>query len=147
MNNDDPHNLERFLSAQVEDYEVALHELRRGAKESHWIWYIFPQVAGLGSSIMADRYSIKSKDEAIAYIQHQILGTRLTACADALLHVEGKSIEDIMGFPDNLKLKSSMTLFASISPSDNVFQEVLDRYYGGAMDEKTLAFLTMSESK
>lgn len=84
MNNDVTHNLERIFFAQVEGYEVALHELRRGAKESHWIWYIFPQVAGLESSTMADRYSIKSKDEAIAYIQHQILGTRLTACADNL---------------------------------------------------------------
>ena len=147
MNTVDIHNLERFLSAQAVDYEVALEELCRGAKKSHWMWYIFPQADGLGSSSMAARYAIKTKEEAIAYLRHKVLGTRLNECSAALLGVEGKSIDEIVGFPDNLKLKSSMTLFASISPSDNVFQAVLDRYYGGAMDERTLVFLAKSESE
>ena len=135
LTNLDPYNLGRFLSAQSDDYEVALQELQRGAKESHWIWYIFPQVAGLGSSSMAQEYAIQSREEALAYLHHQILGARLTTCANALLQIEGKSIEDIMGFPDDLKLKSSMTLFAATSPPDSIFHAVLARYYDGALDE------------
>jgi uncharacterized protein (DUF1810 family) len=142
MNKVDPYNLQRFVAAQSRDYEIALGELRRGRKESHWIWYIFPQVAGLGHSSMAQRYAIQSRDEAIAYLKHDILGARLEECANVLVQLKGKDIDDIMGYPDNLKLRSSMTLFAVLSPSDNVFQVVLDNYFEGQQDGKTLAFLS-----
>ena len=137
----DPYNLGRFLSAQSDDYEIALQELQRGSKESHWIWYIFPQVAGLGSSSMAQEYAIQSREEALAYLHHEILGTRLTTCANALLQVEGKSIEEIMGFPDDLKLKSSMTLFAAISPPDSIFRHLSCDVRRGMLDyERRIRF-------
>src|SRR6516164_1146822 len=104
MNERDPHNLERFLTPQAEDYECALEELERGRKESHWIWYIFPQVAGLGHSPMSQQYAIRSRDEAVAYLGHAILGARLLECCEALLKHRGKKIQDVMGFPDDLKL-------------------------------------------
>jgi uncharacterized protein (DUF1810 family) len=99
MSMGDPHNLQRFLSAQAQDYDSAIGELRAGRKESHWIWYIFPQVAGLGFSSMAERYAIKDRAEATAYLEHEVLGSRLTECAEALLRIEGRGIEDIMGYP------------------------------------------------
>jgi uncharacterized protein (DUF1810 family) len=138
---DDPYHLQRFLAAQAEDYECALGELRRGRKESHWIWYIFPQVAGLGRSSMAEKYAIQSPDEAVAYLNHPILGPRLRECSDALLKHRGTRIEDIMGYPDDLKLRSSMTLFAAISDPESVFHKVLEVFYSGERDEPTLAFL------
>jgi uncharacterized protein (DUF1810 family) len=141
MTNIDPFNLQRFVSAQDDDYDVALRELRRGRKESHWIWYIFPQVAGLGFSPVSQHYAVQSRDEAVAYLDHEILGPRLHECAKALLEIEQRNIDDVMGFPDNLKLQSSMTLFAAISSPDSDFQSVLDRYFGGQADEKTLEFL------
>jgi len=141
MSDLDPHNLQRFVSAQTGDYATALQELRCGRKESHWIWYIFPQVAGLGSSSMAQDYAIQSRGEALAYLEHEVLGPRLHDCAEALLQLEERDIDDVMGFPDNLKLRSSMTLFAVISPPDSVFQAVLDRYFGRQVDQKTLAYL------
>src|SRR5690242_11585867 len=104
----DPHNLQRFVVAQAEDYECALRELERGQKESHWIWYIFPQVAGLGHSPTAQKYAIQSKSEAVAYLKHPLLGPRLQRCSEALLKHQGRTVEDIMGFPDDLKLRSSM---------------------------------------
>jgi uncharacterized protein (DUF1810 family) len=141
MNEPDPFNLHRFLTAQAEDYECALGELQRGRKESHWIWYIFPQVAGLGHSSMAQQYAIRSRDEAVAYLGHAVLGARLQRCCEALLKYDGKRVEDIMGFPDDLKLGSSMTLFAMISGQDSVFHKVLNAFYSGQMDESTVAFL------
>jgi uncharacterized protein (DUF1810 family) len=137
----DSHNLQRFVDAQENTYQQALSELRRGKKQTHWIWYIFPQVAGLGSSSMAERYAIKSSAEAVAYAEHDILGARLRECTQALLAHEGRDIDDIMGFPDNLKLKSSMTLFAAISPPGSIFETVLDQFFGGQSDEKTVSFL------
>jgi uncharacterized protein (DUF1810 family) len=137
----DPHNLQRFLTAQADDYDCALGELRRGRKESHWIWYIFPQVAGLGHSSMAQEYAIQSSDEAVAYLEHPILGARLQRCCEALLKHQGKKAQDIMGYPDDLKLCSSMTLFATISKPDSVFHKVLNAFYSGKMDERTMAFL------
>jgi uncharacterized protein (DUF1810 family) len=137
----DSHNLQRFIDAQENTYQQALSELRRGKKQTHWIWYIFPQVAGLGSSSMAERYAIKSSAEAVAYAEHDILGARLRECTQALLAHEGRDIDDIMGFPDNLKLKSSMTLFAAISPPGSIFETVLDQFFGGQSDEKTVSFL------
>ena len=141
MNERDPYNLHRFLAAQAEDYECALAELKQGRKESHWIWYIFPQVAGLGQSAMSQEYAIRSGNEAAAYLDHPILGARLQKCCEALLKQEGKRVQEIMGFPDDLKLRSSMTLFAKISNPDSVFQKVLNAFYPGQMDERTVAFL------
>lgn len=141
MSEPDPYNLQRFLAAQAAAYENALRELERGQKESHWIWYIFPQVAGLGHSPTAQKYAIQSKSEAVAYLNHPVLGPRLQRCSEALLKLEGRSVEDIMGFPDDLKLRSSMTLFAMISKPDSVFHKVLDAFYSAQMDERTIAFL------
>jgi len=141
MNEPDPHNLQRFLTAQAEDFECALAELKRGRKESHWIWYIFPQVAGLGHSSMAQEYAIRSRDEALAYLGHDVLGARLKRSCEALLKHQGKNIQDIMGYPDDLKLRSSMTLFAMVSAPDGVFHKVLNAFYSGQMDERTIAFL------
>jgi len=141
MNEPDPHSLKRFLTAQEEDYECAIRELKHGRKESHWIWYIFPQVAGLGHSAMAEKYAIRSRDEAVAYLEHPGLRDRLQQCCEALLQHQGRKIDDIMAYPDDLKLRSSMTLFASVSPPDNIFQKVLDAFCAGRMDERTIEFL------
>ena len=141
MGDQDPYNLQRFLAAQAEDYECALGELQRGRKESHWIWYIFPQVAGLGRSPMAEKYAIQSLDEAVAYLNHPVLGARLRECSETLLKHRSNRIEDIMGYPDDLKLRSSMTLFATISTPGSVFHKVLDAFYSGEMDERTVSFL------
>ncbi|MFT3781129.1 MAG: DUF1810 domain-containing protein [Nibricoccus sp.] len=139
----DPFDLERFVTAQNQSYETALNELRCGAKQSHWIWYIFPQVAGLGFSTMSVRYAVKSKAEAKAYLAHPLLGQRLLECADALLRLSGKTAHEVMGSPDDLKLKlhSSMTLFAAISPMDSLFHKVLERYFDGKRDLATERFL------
>ena len=141
MNERDPYNLQRFLTAQAKDYESALAELHRGRKESHWIWYIFPQVTGLGQSSMSQEYAIRSKGEAVAYLEHAILGARLVRCCEALLKHERKKVEEIMGYPDDLKLRSSMTLFAKISMRGSVFHKILNAFYAGQMDERTFAFL------
>ena len=141
MNERNPVNLQRFLTAQAEDYECALRELRRGQKESHWIWYIFPQVAGLGHSPMAQDYAIGSRDEAVACLNHAVLGRRLRQCCEALLRHQDRKVQDIMGCPDDLKLRSSMTLFAMLSTPDSIFQRVLNAFYSGEMDERTIAFL------
>jgi len=141
MSEPDPHHLERFVAAQAEDFERALGELRRGQKQSHWIWYIFPQVAGLGHSSMAQKYAIQSRDEAMAFLNHPVLGPRLRQCCEALLKHRGKSVEDIMGYPDDLKLRSSMTLFAAVAESRSVFGEVLEAFYDGGVDERTRDFL------
>ena len=137
----DPFNLHRFIDAQKSDFEIALQELKNGRKESHWIWYIFPQISGLGTSPEAQHYAIKSKKEAIAYLQHEILGLRLVTCTKALLEIKEKKIEEIMEFPDDLKLRSSMTLFSNVSHQNNIFNEVLCRYYQGGFDSKTLSIL------
>ena len=138
---DDPFQLERFVSAQHDTYETALAELNRGAKRSHWMWFVFPQVAGLSSSAMAAHYAINSPPEARAYLAHPVLGPRLTECANALLHVDGKTAAEVMGHPDDLKLKSSMTLFAAISAPGSPFQAVLERYFSGKTDPRTENFL------
>lgn len=137
----DPFDLDRFVVTQRNDYAIALQELQSGRKRSHWIWYIFPQVAGLGSSAMAERYAIRSRAEAVAYWAHPILGRRLGECAQALLDVEGRSASEIMGYPDDLKLRSSMTLFAAVAGPDSPFQKVLNRYFSGVGDPRTLGYL------
>jgi uncharacterized protein (DUF1810 family) len=141
LNEPDQYNLQRFLTAQAGDYESALEELRRGRKESHWIWYIFPQVKGLGHSSMSQEYAIRSRDEAVAYLGHPVLGARLQTCCETLLKHQGKKVQDIMGSPDDLKLRSSMTLFAMISRPPSIFHTLLDVFYAGEMDQRTLEFL------
>jgi uncharacterized protein (DUF1810 family) len=138
---DDPHDLERFVEAQRDEYDVALAEVRRGRKQSHWMWYVFPQLDGLGSSSAARWYAIRSLAEAEAYLRHPLLGPRLTAIAEATLAVEGRSAREIFGAPDDLKLRSSATLFARVSPDGSVFHRLLDRYFDGTPDGRTLALL------
>jgi uncharacterized protein (DUF1810 family) len=137
----DPHNLSRLVRAQEEDYEQALAEIRSGRKRSHWMWYIFPQIDGLGSSSMSGRYSIKSLAEAEAYLNHPILGPRLVECAEAALGVEGRSALDIFGTPDEMKLRSCATLFACVSPAGSVFDRLIEKYFRGQRDVKTLHLL------
>ena len=137
----DPHDLERFVQAQRDDYDDALEEIRRGRKQSHWMWYVFPQLDGLGSSATARRYAIRSVAEAEAYLRHPLLGPRLTAVAEAALAVEGRSARAIFGSPDDLKLRSSATLFARVSRDGSVFHRLLDRFFDGAPDGRTLQLL------
>jgi uncharacterized protein (DUF1810 family) len=138
----DPFDLNRFVRAQARDFDRALSEIRRGRKQSHWMWYIFPQFDGLGSSAMSKEYAIKTLAEAEAYLRHPVLGARLIECAEAALAVEGKSAHDIFGSPDDMKLRSSATLFAHVSPAGSVFERILDKYFQGARDEKTLRLLS-----
>lgn len=135
-------NMERFLVAQERDYEIALSEIRKGSKESHWMWYIFPQIQGLGYSSMARFYAIKDKEEAIAYLRHPILGKRLVEITEALLNLEDNNVTSVMAPPDDLKLKSSMTLFYIVSEME-VFKKVLDLFFEGDMDTKTLEILKL----
>jgi uncharacterized protein (DUF1810 family) len=137
----DPFDLNRFLEAQEDDYATALSEIRAGEKWSHWMWYIFPQFAGLGSSQMSQKYAIKSVAEAKAYLNHPILGPRLIACSQAALDVEGRSARDIFGSPDDMKLKSCATLFAAVSQPGSVFDRLLGKYFEGERDEKTLRLM------
>lgn len=137
----DPFNLERFLKAQEADYARALAELRAGEKRSHWMWYIFPQLDGLAFSATSRRYSIKSIEEARAYLTHPVLGARLLECAEAVLTVRDRSAAEIMGSPDDLKLRSSATLFAQVAPAGSVFHRLLDRYFQGVPDRRTLTLL------
>lgn len=139
---DDPFDLSRFIAAQAGVYERALAELKRGEKRSHWMWFIFPQLVGLGRSSTAQFYAIKSINEAKAYLSHPVLGQRLIECSKALLPFKQKSASDIFGFPDDLKLRSSMTLFASASEPDSVFSRVLGQYFEGQADPRTLELLT-----
>lgn len=134
-------DLDRFLAAQEGVYSQALAELKAGRKRSHWMWFVFPQIDGLGRSPTARRYAIRSLAEAGAYLRHPVLGHRLRECAEALLVVEGRSATEILGHPDDLKLRSSMTLFARASGPGSVFDRVLDRYYLGRPDDLTLRIL------
>jgi uncharacterized protein (DUF1810 family) len=137
----DPHNLNRFVQAQVDDYEQALSEIRSGRKQSHWMWYIFPQFDGLGFSSTSKRYSIKSVAEAEAYLGHSVLGPRLMECAEAVLCVERRSAFEIFGSPDDAKLKSCATLFACVLPMGSVFDRLLGKYFQGDRDSKTLRLI------
>ena len=139
-----PFQLQRFLMAQAGSYEVALQELRQGQKRSHWMWFIFPQAAGLGRSVMAEAYAIRSRAEAKAYLCHPVLGQRLEQCCEALLQHEGRPVRDILGAPDDLKLGSSLTLFAMVAPPDSIFQRVLDVFYSGQRDDRTVSFLNLT---
>lgn len=139
---EDPFNLQRFLTAQERIYDIVLTELRSGQKRSHWMWYIFPQIDGLGHSPTAQHYALKSLGEARQYLHHPVLGARLLECAEAVAAIEGLSVSAIFGYPDDLKLKSSMTLFASITEDPHsVFNRVLEKYFHGEPDERTLHLL------
>jgi uncharacterized protein (DUF1810 family) len=138
---DDPFNLERFVTAQRDAYEDALDELRFGQKEGHWMWFVFPQIDGLGSSNTAKRYAIKGLPEAKAYLDHPILGRRLLECCKAILAVDGSSAADIFGCPDDAKLKSSMTLFAQASGPGAIFSKALIKYFAGQLDARTIEIL------
>src|SRR5688500_6360482 len=134
----DPFGLLRFLQAQDEAYEQELSEIRSGRKRSHWMWYIFPQFDGLGSSVTSRRYAIKSVAEATAYLDHPVLGQRLIECAEAALGLEAQSAFTVFGSPDDMKLRSCATLFASVSAPGSVFERLLDSYFQGERDEQTL---------
>lgn len=141
----DPYDLNRFVRAQEDIYQRALSELERGRKQSHWMWYVFPQLDGLGSSPTSRLYSIKSEDEARAYLEHPVLGQRLAECAEALLAVNGKSATAILGSPDDMKLKSCATLFAHVSAPGSAFERILDKFYAGDRDAATLGLLMSKE--
>ncbi len=134
-------DLHRFLDAQERDFEIALAEIKRGRKQSHWMWYIFPQIAGLGFSETARFYAIKDKKEAENYLAHSVLGKRIIEISSALMEIEGKTANQIFGSPDDMKLKSSMTLFGALEATNPVFQKVLDKYCGGAKDVRTIQIL------
>lgn len=137
-------DLARFVDAQASVYDTALAELKNGRKRSHWMWYIFPQFAGLGYSETSRHYAVQSLEEAHAYLQHPLLGSRLRECAAAVLAVENKSARDIFDRPDDAKLHSSMTLFAQVSEPEGVFYSVLTKYFGGQPDDQTRRLLAAS---
>ena len=149
----DPYNLNRFISAQQGVYERVVSELTSGRKTSHWIWFIFPQINGLGFSLTARKYAIQSLDEARAYLENTLLAIRLKQCTQLVLDIDGKSINDILGYPDDLKFRSSMTLFAAASESgsvtskvkDNIFQKALEKYFDSERDIRTLEILKASQ--
>ena len=136
----DPFDLQRFLDAQSSVYPIVLDELRRGRKQSHWMWFIFPQLAGLGHSAMAQRFAIASRAEAVAYLGHGVLGSRLRECTALVNGIEGRTILEILGSPDDLKFHSSMTLFGAVS-SDPKFAVAITKFYGGKRDQRTLDLL------
>ena len=134
----DPYNLERFVIAQNSVFKQVLSELKAGTKMSHWMWFIFPQIRGLGRSSISLEYAISSRNEAQAYLQHPILGPRLKECTRLVLQVEGRSAADIFDSPDDMKFRSSMTLFAQVSVDDDIFQRALQKYFNGTPDQLTL---------
>ncbi len=133
--------INRFLEAQQNVYPRVLKELRNGKKTTHWMWFIFPQIEGLGHSSTAKYYSIKTIDEAKEYLAHPVLGKRLLECSNTILHINGRSANEIFGYPDDMKLRSCMTLFNSISPENKVFVDVLKKYFNSEKDQATLSIL------
>jgi uncharacterized protein (DUF1810 family) len=133
----DPFRLQRFVEAQNPVFEQVRTELKQGHKRGHWMWFIFPQIAGLGSSEISKRFAISSAAEAVAYLQHPVLGKRLEDCADLVLKLSGKSAYDIFGTPDDMKFRSCMTLFAQVSPKTPVFEGNLKKYFDGVPDPRT----------
>ncbi len=142
----DPFNLQRFVEAQRDSYAQALAELRQGRKRSHWIWYIFPQLRGLGQSAMSHRYGITSEDEAVAYLAHPILAPRLIECTELVLKATKPAIGDIFPYPDDLKFHSSITLFAQVQAEPNVFNAAIQKYFNGEPNRESLRLLS-SEGK
>jgi uncharacterized protein (DUF1810 family) len=137
----DPYDLQRFVDAQDRVYAQVVAELRAGRKTTHWMWFVFPQLAGLGSSPMAQQFAINSLDEARAYLDHPVLGARLRECTQLVLDVKGRDIDDILGYPDDLKFRSSMTLFAALDGAPPVFDAALLQYFAGTPDARTLDLL------
>ncbi|MES2072955.1 MAG: DUF1810 domain-containing protein [Pseudomonadota bacterium] len=137
----DPHHLQRFVDAQDTVYADVLDELRQGQKRSHWMWFVFPQIEGLGRTDTARLYAIASLDEARAYLAHPILGPRLLECAHLLLQLEGRSAREILGSPDDMKLRSSLSLFAAAATDNQIFFDALDKFYGGEPDPLTTAMV------
>ncbi len=135
---DAPFDLQRFVNAQDPVYVTVCSELRAGQKRSHWMWFIFPQLRGLGHSAMADAFGIASRQEAAAYLDHPVLGPRLLECTRLVNLVNGRSISQLLGYPDDLKFRSSMTLFANVAPDGRVFKDALEKYFGGEPDPLTL---------
>jgi uncharacterized protein (DUF1810 family) len=138
---DDPHDLDRFVLAQKNCFQQALAEIRAGRKETHWMWYIYPQFDGLGFSPTSKQYAIKSTGEARAYLRHPVLGARLKQCCEALVTGDERSAADVFGSPDDMKLRSSATLFAAVSPPGSIFEQVLNRFFDGVRDEQTIRLL------
>lgn len=141
MKSNDPFNLNRFLQAQESIYPQALVELKSGQKRTHWMWFVFPQIKGLGQSPTSLYYAIESLEEARQYLDHPVMGLRLRECAQAILSIEDRTASEIFGFPDDLKLRSSMTLFACVAEPGAIFERVLDKYFRGERDARTLAIL------
>jgi len=137
----DPFDLQRFLDAQAPIYPRVVDELRRGQKQTHWMWFVFPQLAGLGHSAMAQRFAIGSREEAVAYLGHGVLGPRLRECTALVTAVEGRTAREILGSPDDVKFQSSMTLFGAVS-SDPEFSAAIAKFYGGKPDQRTLDLLS-----
>ena len=137
----DPYNLQRFVDAQESEYEQVCDELRAGRKQSHWIWFIFPQMRGLGRSELANYYGISSLQEAEAYLAHPVLGPRLRECTRLVITVKGRSVHQIFGYPDDLKFRSSMTLFASTALENQIFKDALQKYFDGKPDQATIDLL------
>ena len=137
----DQYNLNRFIEAQMTTYEGAMLELTRGRKDSHWIWYVFPQIEGLGRSDTAKLYSIKSLEEGRAYLEHSVLGPRLINACEILLSLKDTSMEEVIGFPDDLKLLSSVTLFEAISEPNSIFTKIIEIYFDGESDKTSLEIL------
>lgn len=137
----DLYNLRRFIEAQSTVYEQVEMELRAGRKDSHWMWYIFPQLAGLGQSAMSQKFALSSLEEASAYLDHPVLGPRLRKCTKLVTLVDGRSVEDIFGYPDNLKFHSSITLFAHVADDNRVFMDALRKYFASEFDRQTMARL------
>ena len=127
----DPYNLQRFVDAQDGVFEQVCAELREGRKRSHWMWFVFPQLKGLGHSLMAERFAISSLDEAEAYLDHPVLGPRLRECTQLVNQIDGSTVDRIFGYPDNLKFRSCMTLFAQVPADNQVFKDALEKYFGG----------------
>lgn len=134
----DPYNLQRFVDAQNPIYEQVCSELREGCKRGHWMWFVFPQIRGLGHSHLASKFAISSRGEAEAYLQHPILGPRLRECSQLVNLVAGRSIDEVLGYPDDLKFRSSMTLFAHATSDNQVFMDALRKYFAGEFDRLTL---------
>jgi len=137
----DPWNLARFVGAQKGIYTLALAEIRSGQKRSHWMWYVFPQFAGLGNSPTSVEYAIKSREEAKQYLAHPVLGRRLIECAEAVLQIPDRSAHEIFGSPDDMKLRSSATLFAAVSPSGSAFHRIIEKYFDDRPDASTIELM------
>lgn len=143
----DPFNLQRFLQAQEPVFDRVQNELNNGHKRSHWMWFIFPQFAGLGGSEMSRRYAIHSREEALAYLEHPLLGARLRTCTQEVLNIRERSVAGIFGHPDDLKFHSSMTLFAQVADADSLFQQALNQYFHGILDDWTLSLLDSKQAQ